>query len=144
MSRKEEAPEAWPSGRTTQTPTDPLRDELIRCQALGEAGPRDPACLRAWAENRNRFLAPGARPAERLPEMPPAHGDSALPPLERTDRPEIGRAHVCTPVTNAQLVCRLLLEKNKKQQKINSNMQNKVCNTENNKHQHRPIIRNQQ
>src|SRR3546814_7121523 len=26
-------------------------------------------------------------------------------------RAEIGRAHVCTPVTNAQLVCRLLLEK---------------------------------
>src|SRR3546814_1291399 len=25
---------------------------------------------------------------------------------------EIGRAHVCTPVTNAHLVCRLLLEKN--------------------------------
>src|SRR3546814_7094649 len=24
---------------------------------------------------------------------------------------EIGRAHVCTPVTNAQIVCRLLLEK---------------------------------
>src|SRR3546814_2804495 len=28
---------------------------------------------------------------------------------------EIGRAHVCTPVTNAQLVCRLLLEKKYKQ-----------------------------
>src|SRR3546814_7655384 len=28
---------------------------------------------------------------------------------------EIGRAHVRTPVTNAQLVCRLLLEKKKKQ-----------------------------
>src|SRR3546814_5943439 len=26
---------------------------------------------------------------------------------------QIGRAHVCTPATNAQLVCRLLLEKNK-------------------------------
>src|SRR3546814_2747053 len=26
---------------------------------------------------------------------------------------EIGRAHVCTPVTNAHLVCRLLLEYNK-------------------------------
>src|SRR3546814_10004720 len=26
-------------------------------------------------------------------------------------RPEIGRAHVCTPVTNAHLVCRLLLDK---------------------------------
>src|SRR3546814_9531900 len=31
----------------------------------------------------------------------------ALPGLE------IGRAHVCTPVTNAHLVCRLLLEKKK-------------------------------
>src|SRR3546814_3024259 len=27
--------------------------------------------------------------------------------------PKIGRAHVCTPVTNAQLVCRLLLEQQK-------------------------------
>src|SRR3546814_5962996 len=27
------------------------------------------------------------------------------------DLNEIGRAHVCTPVTNAHLVCRLLLEK---------------------------------
>src|SRR3546814_9579490 len=29
---------------------------------------------------------------------------------------EIGRAHVCTPVTNAHIVCRLLLEKKKKKQ----------------------------
>src|SRR3546814_9548635 len=28
---------------------------------------------------------------------------------------EIGRAHVCTPVTNAHLVCRLLLEKKKEE-----------------------------
>src|SRR3546814_9345025 len=28
-------------------------------------------------------------------------------------RDQIGRAHVCTPVTNAHLVCRLLLEKKK-------------------------------
>src|SRR3546814_10468264 len=27
---------------------------------------------------------------------------------------KIGRAHVCTPVTNAHLVCRLLIEKKKK------------------------------
>src|SRR3546814_5766712 len=32
--------------------------------------------------------------------------------LMRADR-KIGRAHVCTPVTNAHLVCRLLLEKKK-------------------------------
>src|SRR3546814_257740 len=31
------------------------------------------------------------------------------------EMPEIGRAHVCTPVTNEHLVCRLLLEKKKTQ-----------------------------
>src|SRR3546814_2614855 len=31
----------------------------------------------------------------------------------RLDLVQIGRAHVCTPVTNAHLVCRLLLEKKK-------------------------------
>src|SRR3546814_5754874 len=37
---------------------------------------------------------------------------SGLPPsARRSGRKEIGRAHVSTPVTNAQLVCRLLLEK---------------------------------
>src|SRR3546814_1589801 len=31
---------------------------------------------------------------------------------------EIGRAHVCTPVTNAHLVCRLLLENKKQTNKV--------------------------
>src|SRR3546814_2060081 len=31
-------------------------------------------------------------------------------PIKHTAKTEIGRAHVCTPVTNAHLVCRLLLE----------------------------------
>src|SRR3546814_6291460 len=35
-----------------------------------------------------------------------AHLSRTLPDID-----EIGRAHVCTPVTNAHLVCRLLLEK---------------------------------
>ncbi|GGD35436.1 putative entry exclusion protein TrbK-alt [Aureimonas glaciei] len=90
MNRKEETPEPWASGRTIQTQADPLRNELIRCQGLGEAGPRDAACLRAWAENRNRFLAPGARPAERLPEPPPAPRDNPASPIDRTDRPALG------------------------------------------------------
>src|SRR3546814_13376515 len=46
---------------------------------------------------------------------------SRRPPTAPTGKPppmtfpsvEIGTAHVCTPVTNAQLVCRLLLEQNK-------------------------------
>jgi conjugative transfer region protein TrbK len=50
-----------------ETPaTDPLLIELRRCQSLGQAGASDPDCLRAWAENRRRFLAPGARPAARI------------------------------------------------------------------------------
>src|SRR3546814_10366980 len=40
---------------------------------------------------------------------------AAGPRIDAVDGPrprlEIGRAHVCTPVTNAHLVCRLLLEK---------------------------------
>ncbi|KQT27395.1 MULTISPECIES: putative entry exclusion protein TrbK-alt [unclassified Bradyrhizobium] len=87
MTRKEEAPERWPSGRAIEAPADPLRDALIRCQALGEEGPRDPECRRAWAENRHRFLAPGARPAERLPDMPPAPRDVLTPQSQRTNAP---------------------------------------------------------
>src|SRR3546814_5275693 len=34
-------------------------------------------------------------------------------PVELGGKAEIGRAHVCTPVTNAHLVCRRLLEQNK-------------------------------
>ncbi|PZR30198.1 putative entry exclusion protein TrbK-alt [Caulobacter segnis] len=48
--------------------TDPLLIELRRCQSLGQAGASDADCLRAWAENRRRFLAPGARPAARIPD----------------------------------------------------------------------------
>ncbi|WP_369821051.1 putative entry exclusion protein TrbK-alt [Novosphingobium sp. CCH12-A3] len=85
MSRKEEVPEIWPSGRTAQETADPLRDALIRCQALGEEGPRDPDCRRAWAENRHRFLAPGSRPAERLPDVASPTGDVFSPQLRGTD-----------------------------------------------------------
>src|SRR3546814_10822134 len=58
----------------------------------------------------------GALPAGR--DYPPATLEVSLGPCQaqapgRTDE-KIGRAHVCTPVTNAQLVCRLLLEKKNK------------------------------
>src|SRR3546814_5903402 len=36
--------------------------------------------------------------------------------IQLGDPSEIGRAHVCTPVTNAHLVCRLPLVKKKKKQ----------------------------
>jgi conjugative transfer region protein TrbK len=63
--------------------TNPLRSELARCSGIGEVGASDPACLRAWAENRRRFLTPGARPNERMPApsspAPPSNADGSLP-----------------------------------------------------------------
>jgi conjugative transfer region protein TrbK len=55
---------------------DALRAELTRCQLLGEAGAQDDHCLRAWAENRRRFL--------RLP-VPPT-----LPPAQMVSKPSNG------------------------------------------------------
>lgn len=40
----------------TTSAVDPARAELERCQGLGESGAREPACLRAWADQRRRFL----------------------------------------------------------------------------------------
>lgn len=80
MTRKEDAPIYRSVDRAGAETADPLQAELIRCAGIGEAGPRDPSCLRAWAENRRRFLAPGARPAERLPDAPQSSRPTATIP----------------------------------------------------------------
>ncbi|TIM31631.1 MAG: conjugal transfer protein TrbK [Mesorhizobium sp.] len=68
LTRKEDRPDASSTGRSKAATADPLHAELTRCQELGEAGTRDAGCLRAWAENRRRFLAP-APPAFGRPEI---------------------------------------------------------------------------
>lgn len=55
MSREEKAPEPSPI-RTVEVARDPLRDEQRRCQQLGEAAAQDAACLKIWAQTRDRFL----------------------------------------------------------------------------------------
>lgn len=60
-----EGPAALPDSSAA---ADPLLIELRRCQSLGQAGATDSDCLRAWAENRRRFLAPSGRPAARIAE----------------------------------------------------------------------------
>src|SRR3546814_1242225 len=50
-------------------------------------------------------------------------------PKRRSLPPKIGRAHVCTPVTNAHLVCRLLLEK-KKIKTLNNTITKSCINTQ--------------
>jgi len=47
---------------------DPLLGEMLRCQSIGQAAASDQDCLRAWAENRRRFLVPGARRETSLPD----------------------------------------------------------------------------
>jgi conjugative transfer region protein TrbK len=69
MTRKETALTEASVTSAVMPVGDPLHDELIRCQLLGEAGAHDDACLRAWAENRRRFLMPDARPEAKLPEL---------------------------------------------------------------------------
>ncbi len=67
MSRAPEPARAEPAAVVdTSATADPLLIELRRCQSIGQAGASDSDCLRAWAENRRRFLAPGARPAARI------------------------------------------------------------------------------
>src|SRR3546814_5727549 len=56
------------------------------------------------------FVAPAGLPPEVKAKLLDAFRKAAADP-----KLQIGRAHVCTPVTNAQLVCRLLLEKKKHQ-----------------------------
>ncbi|TCT03004.1 putative entry exclusion protein TrbK-alt [Aquabacter spiritensis] len=55
MSREEKAPEPSPM-RMVEAERDPLRDEQRRCQQLGEAAAQDAACLKVWAQTRDRFL----------------------------------------------------------------------------------------
>src|SRR3546814_9651532 len=54
----------------------------------------------------------------------------ALDDLNRAAADKIGRAHVSTPVTNAHLVCRLLLEKKKHKTPYNKSKQSKLTNNE--------------
>jgi conjugative transfer region protein TrbK len=74
---KEERPKAAPPRPPAQAgATDPLREELFRCQSLGEADPRDPACLRAWAESRRRFLTPSTTRPQTGPGLPGSIGET--------------------------------------------------------------------
>src|SRR3546814_9080432 len=112
--------------RSTRTDTLFPYTTLFRSRANGSPGS---AASRWWskAEHRSRRGAEFSEPLEqRNPEAdvrrPVVVIDQALPvPIEHlhvpaqrvVDReaPEIGRAHVCTPVTNAHIVCRVLLDK---------------------------------
>ena len=84
LSRKDEPPLYRSVAAGTENGTDPLKTELQRCQQLGEAGTRDAACLRAWADNRDRFLKPSqALRPQPAPQAPGREGQPQNPPAER-------------------------------------------------------------
>ncbi|MFH3479071.1 putative entry exclusion protein TrbK-alt [Xanthobacter sp. V4C-8] len=56
LTRKEEATEIRTVNRPHGSDPEPLRATLRQCRDMGEAAGRDVACLKAWAENRDRFL----------------------------------------------------------------------------------------
>ena len=84
LSRKDEPPLYRSVAAATETGADSLKTELRRCQQLGEAGTRDPACLQAWADNRDRFLKPSqALQQQPAPQAPGPHGQPQNPPAAR-------------------------------------------------------------
>lgn len=84
LSRKDEPPLYRSVAAATETGVDPLKPELRRCQQLGEAGTRDPACLQAWADNRDRFLKPSqALQPQPAPQAPGPQGQPQNPPPAR-------------------------------------------------------------
>ena len=56
LTWKDERPNNSPTQVGSKPERDPLDTALARCGALGEAGARDPACLKTWSDNRRRFL----------------------------------------------------------------------------------------
>jgi len=88
VNRKPDSSDNTPTIARSAPDRDPLDAELARCSGIGEAGPRDPSCLRAWADNRRRFLgqpAPTPSPAPSALAAPttmfPSAPDSTEPAL---------------------------------------------------------------
>lgn len=56
LTRNDEATEIRTVSRPQGGDPGSLRAALRQCRDMGEAASRDASCLKAWAENRDRFL----------------------------------------------------------------------------------------
>src|SRR3546814_1030004 len=83
---------------TTLKPDD--RHSGVCPKSTSASTDRDAGEIRGRINDHSRFLPLGIAVHQRI---------------------QIGRAHVCTPVTNAHLVCRLMLEKKKHTTLCNTN-----------------------
>jgi conjugative transfer region protein TrbK len=91
MNRKPDRSDNAPTVVRPSSMRDPLDAELARCSGIGEAGSRDPSCLKAWGQARRRFLgqpAPVSSPAPVAPTTlfpnasAPASADPAMPAVQ--------------------------------------------------------------
>ncbi|ATE66826.1 putative entry exclusion protein TrbK-alt [Rhizorhabdus dicambivorans] len=77
--REERKPDRTEIVTVSDPDGDPLPEMLRLCSELGELAETTNECRQAWAENRRRFLAPGARPKERFPQAGPIIDSSGQP-----------------------------------------------------------------
>src|SRR3546814_9614108 len=80
------------------SPTAPARPASQRDPETPKASPR--------TQGKQRVTSRGSPSASQVPPLQP----TPFFVIFGVGNREIGREHVCTQVTNAQLVCRLLLE----------------------------------
>lgn len=96
MSTRDERPDSLAAPGRPMAAQDLLAAELRRCSAIGEAGPRDPGCLKAWAESRRRFLSQ-RRPAPAPAPMAPTTLFPNVPAPADPVPNEGERSHVTAP-----------------------------------------------
>ncbi|MBX9858551.1 MAG: putative entry exclusion protein TrbK-alt [Sphingomonas sp.] len=67
MNRSDPLPDSALSKQPSIVRHDPLDEQLTLCSQTGAVGASDPQCLKAWADNRRRFLGQPPAPGEVAP-----------------------------------------------------------------------------
>src|SRR3546814_1399219 len=100
-------PAWWPTTACTLPPRCTRGGRSWRCRSHAGCSRRERRAAAARAGDRDRQRVPAAAQGAQPLGLP-------LHPQQAVDRPR-SEEHTSEPVTNAHLVCRLLLEKKKKQ-----------------------------
>ncbi|MBN9000467.1 MAG: putative entry exclusion protein TrbK-alt [Rhizobiales bacterium] len=109
LTQTPDVPEARVRDDDGARPANPWRAVLRHCRDMGEAAKRDATCLKAWVENRDRFLgqeSPASEPrraagaAEPTPPFSITPAPTQQPPAEEPAGEEVAPADVGAPAPN--------------------------------------------
>ncbi|HVI50793.1 MAG TPA: putative entry exclusion protein TrbK-alt [Candidatus Sulfotelmatobacter sp.] len=100
MNRKPDSPDVPASSARPLVTRDPLDAELARCSGIGDAGARDPSCLKAWGQARRRFLGQPAPVAASSPSAPTTLFPSASDPASAGPAPPAVQSDPAKPETH--------------------------------------------